>query len=208
MSYDAKLITPSLLNSFNWYNNCPPGWKEKALHDLRGYLNRVPFDPNDAMKLGEEYERQVQKLSFGGYVDDPMPTAKKMADRVAGGVWQVKIKGYITINNQRYILYGRIDVLKKGEILDIKTTQEYKGEDKYLQTTQHLIYLYNAHASKWLHDKFLYLVSDFKDIHEIEFKVEDWDLLNVEVHRRVSEFIMFLDANPELRKAYDTTFCY
>lgn len=208
MAYDAKLITPSLLNSFNWYNSCPPGWREKALYDLTNYLNRAPFEPNDFMKLGEQYEKEVQKLCIGGKVENPMPTAKAMAERVAGGVWQVRTKGFITIDGQRYCLYGRIDVLRKGEILDIKTTQEFKGDEKYLSTSQHLVYLYNAHHSNWQHSVFRYLVTDFKDIHEVPFEVSNWDLLNVEVHRRVSEFVQFLNSKPELRHAYDNTFCY
>lgn len=208
MSYEAKLITPSLLNSYAWYNNCPPGWKEKALHDLRSYLNRAPFVQNDFMKIGEEYENQVRKLTMGLKVQDPMPTAKQMAEKVAGGNWQVKLKGYISIDSQKYCLYGRIDVLKKGEIVDIKTTQEYKGEEKYLSTTQHIIYLYNAHSRHWKHNIFKYLVSDFKDIHEVKFEVEDWDLLKIEAHRIVSEFVDFLNKNPELKDAYDNKFCY
>jgi len=208
MKYESKLITASLLNSFNWYNNCPPSWREKALYDLTNYLNRAPFEPNDYMKLGQEYEKQVQKLTQGMKVENLIPTTTTMAQLVAGGAWQVKIKGRITIDEQKYFLSGRIDVLRKGEIIDIKTTQEYKGEDKYLGTTQHLLYLYSAHSQNWKHDTFKYLVSDFKEIHEVKFQVDDWDLLHVEVHRVISEFINFLNKYPELKNAYDNTFCY
>ncbi|MHA1302160.1 MAG: hypothetical protein ACTSPI_00460 [Candidatus Heimdallarchaeaceae archaeon] len=208
MKYESKLITASLLNSFNWYNTCPVSWREKAFYDLTNYLNRAPFEPNDYMKLGQEYENQVQKLSQGMKVDNLMPTAANMAKLVAGGTWQVKIKGRITIDEQKYFLSGRIDVLKKGEIIDIKTTQEYKGEDKYLGTTQHLLYLYSAHSQNWKHNIFKYLVSDFKEIHEVKFEVNDWELLRIEVHRIISEFLTFLNKHPELRKAYDTVFCY
>lgn len=207
MSFDAKLITPSLLNSFNWLQNCPPSWREKALADITRYLNRAPFEPNDSMKLGQEYENQVRKLSQGMKVEGVMPTATEMANLVKGGTWQVKLKGYITVDQQRYCLYGRIDVLT-SEILDIKTTQDYKGEEKYLSTAQHLIYLYNARSRNWKHDTFKYLVTDFKEIHEVKFQVNDWDLLNVEVHRIVKEFADWLKQNPELQDAYDNTFCY
>ena len=205
--YSSKLITASLLNSFGWYNNCPPSWRDKALFDLTSYLNRAPFEPNDYMKLGEQFEGQVRKLTQGMKVADPMPTAKQMAERVSGGAWQVTCKGYMTINEQSYIFYGKIDVLKPGEILDIKTTQEFKGEDRYLQGTQHLLYLYAAHSQKWKHDTFRYLVTDFSEIHEVEFSVGDWDLLTQEVYRRVTDLLGFLKAHPDLEKAYNTVFC-
>lgn len=178
------------------------------MYDITNYLNRAPFEPNDAMRLGSEYEKQVQKLTQGGKVTGQiLPTAKDMAALVADGVWQVTVKTYITIEEQRYVIWGKIDVLRPDGILDIKTTQEYKGEDKYLGTTQHIMYLHAAHQSGWKHSKFKYLVSDFHEIHQIEFEVGDWDLLAVEAHRIIQAFLEFLKQNPKLQKAYETKFC-
>ena len=146
------------------------------MYDITNYLNRAPFEPNDAMKLGAEYEKQVQRMTQGLKVQNPMPTAKAMADMVKGARWQVTVKTYLTIEEQQYVLWGKIDVLQPDEILDIKTTQEYKGVDRYLGTTQHLIYLHGAHQTEWKQTKFRYLVSDFHEIHEVPFEVEDWDL--------------------------------
>ena len=159
------------------------------------------------MKLGAAYEAQVRKLTMGMKVKDAMPTAKEMAERVADGAWQVTVKSTIEIDGVLYMIYGKVDVLRKGEIVDIKTTQNFKNPDYYLEGHQHLFYLWCAKKLKWKHEKFVYLVTDFKEIHEVEFEVGDWDLFNMEVHKRLTDFIGFLKDHPDLEKAYNTKFC-
>ena len=203
----ARLITPSLLNSFAWYNNCPYSWKEKAIQDLSNYLNRVPFEPNEYFERGNKYEKQVKALCNGWKVEDPMPTIKEMAKLCKGGLWQQNTKVFIVIDNVEYIVCGRIDVLKKDEIIDIKTTSNYKGEDSYLSTSQHVLYLYANHEIGGTINKFRYLVSDFNEIHKVSFEVEDWDLLRVEAFKLLTDFLNFLKGNKSLQEAYLHKFC-
>lgn len=203
-----KLITPSLLNSFNWLNKCPHSWREKALEDLTNLLNRAPFKPNKYFVRGNKYENQVRSICRGISPNDVMSTAVEMAELCKGGKWQEKIRAFIYIDDVPFCISGRIDVLFPDEIIDIKTTTTFKGDESYLSTSQHILYLFSAIHKKMPQRQFKYLVTDFEQIHEVPFEVGDPALLRVEVWRMINEFLDYLNKHKDLLEAYETKFCY
>lgn len=203
----SKLITPTLLNSLKWYSECPSSWKEKAFNDLTNMLNRTPFKPNEAFELGKKFETQIYRICIGIKVKNPMPTVKKAAEICKGGARQVTVKTFVTYKEIEYCIYGKIDVLKKDLVIDIKTTSNYHGEEYYLSSFQHLFYLYALHKNNRPQSKFLYLVSDFNQLYKIEIEYEDWNKVETEVLNAIHTLLDFLKKYSELEKAYNKTFC-
>lgn len=202
----SKLITPTLLNSLKWYNMCPKSWKEKAFNDFSNMLNRTPFKPNKAFQLGKKFENQIYRICQGIRVKDPLPTVEDAVTICKGGIWQVTTKIFITYKNVEYCVYGKIDVLKKDVVIDIKTTGNYHGEDYYLSGYQHLFYLYALHKNYNPQSKFLYLVTDFNELHKIEVEYTNWNLVESHVHNAIHTLLEFLEKYPDLKKAYNSVF--
>lgn len=136
------LITTSILDSFEWFNNCPPSWKDKAHKDILSSLRREPWKPHKSAKRGMEFEDMVYaharlKKSTGG-----SRHFQEVVNKCRGGKFQQVLKKNIKVNGNNVVLYGKVDVLFEDRILDIKTTENYRGASKYLNGWQHLLYLY------------------------------------------------------------------
>ena len=65
--------------------------------------------------------------------------AEKVARRCAGGILQYKAKKVVEVGGVSLLLYGRLDCLKAGEIIDVKFTKSYDA-GKYFGSTQHPTY--------------------------------------------------------------------
>lgn len=150
-------------------------------------LNRVQTPPTEAMQNGNEFEKLVtdiatnvffpklewEKDMHGNLVIEPNsgePTghqiyprwydaASKVADIVRGGQFQVKAKKPVAVNGTDFLLYGRLDVLKAGDIDDIKFTKYY-DRGKYFGSTQHPMYFELVPEAR----RFCYLISNGTDV--------------------------------------------
>ena len=140
-------ITATLLNSWQYIWDCKnyvyegendeicyeeklKEAQEKAKQDFINMLNRIPTPDNEFMKKGREFEDKV--CSGNDSVFSPI---------VENGIFQLKITKNIDIDGVPVILYGVLDVLKKGKIYDIKRVQKYKYP-KYKTSHQHTLYLF------------------------------------------------------------------
>lgn len=156
------LMTHSLLSSWLYAMKGNPYedmTTEKNTEDefLR-VLRREPTETNEAMRNGIEFEDLVTQIAAGEDVDTDhkwYAAASKAAQKVKGGTVQYKAKKEVEINGIRVLLYGRIDFLKAGEVIDTKFSKGYE-RGKYFDSTQHPMYLRlipEAHS-------FTYLVSN------------------------------------------------
>ena len=160
--------------------------QEKAKQAFVDYLNRIPIEDNEAMRKGREYEDLVCK----GYDE-------VVSQIVKNGAIQVKLTRDVTIEGVPITLYGILDVLKGGRIMDIKRVGRYQYP-KYKTSHQHSMYLYLAPNAI----DFTYLICDDgieskdeqkrKDAHKLEHYTRE----NTEDIIKVCEdFINWLRAN-------------
>lgn len=154
-------ITPTLLNSFDWYNKMNAGkWKDKAYKDIANKVKRIssPMGP-EAIK-GIEFEDAVQKICEAGTIESCKASQnfKTVCRFCEGGKFQQWCEFYFTDGEGNAVrAYGKIDVLFEDKIIDIKTTKEYKGPESYTKGWQPAIYCLA------------------KDIAEFQFIVAEWE---------------------------------
>lgn len=200
----AYLITPTLLNSLDWLNKCPPSWKDSAYKDILSTLNREPFVANAATQRGTDFENEVYALAN----KDPSLIEssgffRQVCDRVKGYDYQHSIKVFIEVDGVEYVCYGRIDCFKPVHIIDIKTTANYKGPKQYLSGWQHKFYtaipkipLFTYLIAEWAHDY------SIKAIHEVDYVATDFDAIMIEIKDGIRNFISYINFDEAMKDAY------
>jgi len=214
------LITPTLLNAYQYYINdefqSPADSRAKFLKTL----SKEKFEPTKDMQKGIDFENCIQLAcenkfrpqpkiisivgcphGDGGDVeyseteyDDYSKMVLTLAKIVKGGLWQQVVKKQINVGNDSFLLYGKCDVIKRDTIYDIKFTDNYEL-GKFQDSSQHLIYLYCTNMPK-----FQYLISDGKD-----YWVEDYhNNLDVEnkVKSKISDLIGYLENDLEAKRIF------
>lgn len=124
-------------------------------------LFREPTPPNEAMQSGIDFENLVTDIIRGE--GDPTgkwyDAASKVASRCSGGTLQYKARKTIEVAGEQLLLYGRLDCLKAGEIIDIKFSKGY-DRGKYFTSTQHPVYMELVPEAS----SFTYLVSNGTEV--------------------------------------------
>ena len=195
------LITPTLLNSFQYYIQDEYKSPADSRADFLRTLSRERFEPNEAMQRGIDFENEIKtiadkfiELKIEDY--EAKSNLFKIADIVKGGLWQQTCKKDLTIGNQEFLLYGKCDVVKRDTIYDIKFTSNYEV-GKFLDSAQHLIYLYCLDLPN-----FQYLVSDGE-----EYWVEDYHNhagIEDEIKSKISDFLSYLENDKEAKEMFFT----
>lgn len=193
------LITPTLLNSFQYYIQDEYKSPADSRADFLRTLSRERFEPNEAMQKGIDFENTVKFLcdsSGERNINDFNTPQEAIANIVNNGLWQQTCKKDLTIGNQEFLLYGKCDVVKRDTIYDIKFTSNYEL-GKFLDSAQHLIYLYCLDLPK-----FQYLVSDGE-----EYWVEDYHNhaeIEDEIKSKISHFLSYLENDKEAKEMFFT----
>lgn len=178
MKKKKYLITPSLLNSWHYAISLENDYGN--LEEFKKTLSKEPTESNEAIKKGFQYEDFMIK----NY------------ESTKNGCYQVKLSKTITTNTGNYVLYGRLDCLKAGRIIDYK----YKGNydvGSFYNSYQHPLYFEICPEA----DTFEYLIcNNYKDgkkldelniYHEI-YKRED---MNINISEEIDNFVSWLKAN-------------
>lgn len=160
------LMTHSLLSSWLYAMKSNPyedltTEKDPAEEFLR-VLRREPTETTEAMRNGIEFEDMVTAIAAGTDVDADhnwYDAARKAAQTVKGGVTQYKAKMELDISGVPILLYGRIDFLKAGIVIDTKFSKSYE-RGKYIDSTQHPTYLRLVPEAY----EFMYLISNGTDV--------------------------------------------
>ena len=142
------LVTPTLLDSFEFAKNAPPSWKERALKGFIETIKREKPKPPLWVSKGIDFENAVQtacskaKLKSQKEIKEGSEWFRIVCNKCLGGTFQGVVKKEVVRDNKNLVFYGKTDVSFPERIIDIKTTLNWKGEEKYLRGWQHLFYLW------------------------------------------------------------------
>lgn len=184
-------ITATLLNSWQYIFDCVDWYhadsddesletkqqkaQEESIKSFYDTLTRKPID-SEAMAKGRQYESDV----YAGKDSVFSPI-------VAGGAFQATFTKKVEVDGLPIMLYGVLDVLKAGRIMDIKRVGYYSS-GKYENSHQHPMYLTLVPEAT----DFVYLICDDKGNHVFEkyTRKESEDILVV-----CSQFLSWLKAH-------------
>lgn len=194
-------ITKTLLDSWAYMCDHSNGEPEKR-DEFITLLKREQTPPNEAQQAGLDFENLVMRLSNGEQIDPTVKNyagAKKIAEIVQGGQWQVHVDTDITVDGREFWLHGFCDVVKAGMIYDVKfKTKSFGSLDlwgSYRHSSQHSAYLRCLPEAYG----FLYLVSDGEDLY-----TEGYDRKNSRpIEEIIHEFLEWLKTEPELLQMYN-----
>lgn len=143
------LMTHSLLSSWlysmkgNSYEDSTT--ERNPREEFLAVLRREPTPTTEAMQNGIDFEDTVNALALhqpptARNADKWYDAAFKIAQYIEGGVSQYRAKKTIQVQGLPILLYGRLDWLKAGNIIDIKFSKGYE-RGKYVDSTQHPVYM-------------------------------------------------------------------
>lgn len=195
------LITPTLINSYQYYIEDEFKSPADSRADFLKTLSKEKFEPNQAMQKGIDFENDIKAKCDNILLDkkeniDYEVICNDIATIVKDGLWQQTCKKELKIGNQEFLLYGKMDVIKRDTIYDIKYTSNYEL-GKFLGSAQHLIYLYCTELPK-----FKYLISNGKD-----FWIEDYfNSVNIEnkIKNKINNFLSYLENDNEAKNLFET----
>lgn len=178
----ALLLTPTILDSFEWMMTAPPGkWKTKATNDFYNKVHRKPGDAiEDWVTRGQELEKQVEQtctvinMARNNGLDPEIPGSaqfKRIVTHCMDGEFQVVLKEKMFVDGVEWLIYGKLDVKFPDKTLDMKATMEYKGAEKYITKWQGPIYsiLTDNPEFEWLVVEWVSKNSnDILDVHYIK----------------------------------------
>lgn len=150
-------------------------------------LRREPTPTTEAMQNGIIFEDLVTDI-INGRADPGLPwydAAEKVARRCAGGILQYKAKKTIEVGGMSFLLYGRLDCLKAGEIIDIKFTKNYDA-GKFFTSTQHPTYLELIPEAS----RFTYIASNGSAVWQETYRREE----TPSIYPVISDFLDWLRA--------------
>ena len=204
-------MTHSLLSSWLYamsdYPYADMTTEYNSMEEFLKVLRREPTETTEAMQNGIIFEDLITAILQGNetfgffemYDQDSMnglipaetsehkwyEASLKAANRVRGGTLQFKAYKQITVNGMDFLVHGRLDVLKAGEIIDIKFSKGY-DRGKYFDSTQHPMYFELVPEA----GKFTYLVSNGNEVWEETYRRDEaGDIKSV-----ISDFVDWLNA--------------
>ncbi len=187
------LLTHSLLSSWLYAMKSNPyedlTSERDSYEEFLKSLRREPTETTEAMQKGIDFEDMVTDIVNGVEVDpDGMwyDAASKVARIVKGGQLQYKAKKQIVVCGITILLYGRLDVLKAGEVIDIKFTGNY-DRGKYFDSTQHPTYLELIPEA----NSFTYLVTNGTEVWKETYRRDE----TVSIIPIIEAFIEYLICN-------------
>lgn len=181
---------------------CAEGQEDNARDEFITTLKREQTPPNEAQQAGLNFEKLVMRIAQGedvAPVEEGYNGARKVAEFVKGGQWQVHVDTDITVGGREFWLHGFCDVIKAGVIYDVKyKTKSFSTLDlwhSYQHSSQHPAYLRCVPEAY----KFVYLISDGDDLY-----IEEYDRNNsVPIEKIIGFFMDWLKGEPELLKIYE-----
>jgi hypothetical protein len=197
-------IYATILDAFQWYQDSQ---QDTAFQDLIDKINRVPFS-SEAADKGTAFNDVVDMYLHGQIALHPSglflhngfafeeKLVTEFASNLHGATPQVRMSAPVHTRYGLVELYGVMDELMMGTVVDIKTTKQYTFP-KYLRAWQHIVYPCILRHHTGMDYAFAYLVTDFKDIY-----CEDYQYSHERDYSRLvsflESFIEFLEQHREL----------
>lgn len=195
------LVTPTLLNSYEFAANAPFAWKQKANEDFVAKLRREKGTFPEWVKKGSKFEDAVYNdcmgsKTYGGQIDTEAEAFQDVVALCKGGTFQDVFKKTMIIDGNEYLIYTKMDVVFPDIIRDIKTTLSYKGAHKYLKGWQHWLYCYAAEIPK-----FEYVVVEWANehgydiaaLHSAKFDAPSWAEVEAKIVSGVKDMVSFVE---------------
>lgn len=179
------LLTHSLLSS--WLYAMKDMGGRDTYQEFLQVLRREPTPRTEAMQKGIDFEDLVTAITLGkGDEASPWyPAARKVAEKVQGGILQCKASRPIEVDGVPLLLYGRLDCLKGGVISDIKFSPGYE-RGKFIGSTQHPTYFELVPEA----EKFRYIISNGTEVWTETYRRDE----TPSIYPTISQFLEFLDA--------------
>lgn len=192
------------MNSYAYYIQDEYKSPTMSRADFLRTLSRERFEPNDSMKLGIKLEDDILRATqyecnYNIDVHDDKivqydAVVNALADLVRNGLWQQTCKKDLQVGNNTFLLCGRMDVVKRDTVYDIKFTSNYEL-GKFLDSSQHLIYLYCTELPN-----FQYLISDGKD-YWVEYYFNNLEIED-KIKSKINDFMSYLENDKEAKEMY------
>ncbi len=201
--YGQCLVTPTILDSYEFAVNAPPSWKATAEEGFLARLRREKADYPLWVGKGLKFEDAVYKSCRVHYKDrfeeNPIQEGSQHFRDVCamciGGTFQEKLSKKMDIAGEQAFLFGYTDVSFPSITLDIKTTLNYKGPAKYLKGHQHLLYSFMRETPN-----FTYIIAQWESedsntiqaIHTIDYEAPTMDKLEKTIVDKIGAFFDYL----------------
>ena len=159
-------------------------------------MKREPWKAHPTARRGQEFESAIFAHARLKESNEGTKHFQNIVLKCRGAKFQQVLKKDITVRERNIVLYGKVDVLFPDRIIDIKTTENYRGEDKYLGGWQHILYLYMSGLKE-----FTYLVALFEenpsmtviDVYETPFRIQNPGSLLLDIKAGIDEFHEWLE---------------
>ena len=209
--YGQCLVTPTILDSYEFAVNAPHSWKVKAETGFLAKLRREKVDYPAWVKKGLDFENTVYKVCNvhrNKEITVGSEHFQSVCNAVNGGQFQIKLSKKVEIAGQQVFLFGYADAVQPTKVQDLKTTLKYKGPEKYLSGHQHLMYTSLTNL-----EHFEYIVVQWESestnkiaaVHTIPFWVDDFNEHNAVLYTKIEAFFNYLREN-NLWQDYYTIF--
>lgn len=192
---ERYLMTHSLLYSWLYAMKSNPYEDATTTRDsfaeFLQVLRREPTQTTEAMLNGIEFEDLVTAIVNNDEVGMRLnrkwfDAAYEVAQIAKGGVLQYRARKVIEVSGMTFVLYGRLDVLKAGTVIDIKFTKSY-DVGKFVSSTQHPVYLELIPEA----EDFLYVVSNGTNVWKERYRRDE----TADITVTIAEFISWLTVN-------------
>lgn len=176
MAVATSYITPSFYSSvFYWQKK-----EQSDRQELLDLIDKKPIETTPLMQEGIDFEDDVVRVCSDG-IPSKDEVANEVAEIVNGCLWQEKIKTEATCGDNKILIYGRIDCLKRDWVYDIKCVKRYEL-GKYFDSIQHLAYMKATGL-----ENFKYLVKCGKNLY-----TEDYHYTGEQVDKLLTERVFAL----------------
>lgn len=189
------LMTHSLLSSWLYAMKDSPFEDATSERDAFGeflqVLRREPTPTTEAMQKGIDFEDLVTAIvrnDAEGMRRNPdwYDAANQIAQIVGGGSLQHRARKVMEISGMMFVIYGRLDALKAGNIYDIKFSGSY-DRGKYFDSTQHPMYFKLVPEA----NDFVYLISNGKEVYREPYRRDE----TADITVTIGSFVSWLTAN-------------
>lgn len=209
----AWLLTHSLLSAWlrsmkeNPFEEGDDPEKETSLQEFMHTLKREKTPTTPAMQAGIDFEDLVtailsgqpkanyhttsrdgaQTLKAFDTAEHPWyEAASKVARMIQGAKLQYVAQRTVAVDGMEFLLYGRLDALRAGEIFDIKYSGSYE-RGKFFSSTQHPMYFRLVPEAY----DFVYLISNGYDVWTETY----WPADSMPIEPIIHDFLEWLKMN-------------
>lgn len=221
------LITPTLLNSYDYYIQDEFKSPANSRADFLKTLSRGKFEPNQAMQKGIDFENDVldacnNKLEADyskieprfvkSVIDSEAMSTKEISNWIimreyidcVENVAKIVNRGLWQESVKKDLQIGNQEFLLYGKTDVIKRDTVYDIKytsnyelGKFLNSAQHLIYLYCTGLPK-----FKYLISNGKDFWQEDY-FNNGNIEN-EIKSKINDFLSYLENDSEAKNLFET----